>query len=106
MNPPNVLDELESQEGEIGHVDETNGAIVLVPKTPEYSFNLHLDGIDQTPEEICSPLISPFPIKISDYLSEDENDGGNLQVDYEAEEFIKKFYDQLRAQSRVQLLQY
>lgn len=100
MNPPLVLDELESQD------DESNTAMVLVPKTPEYTFNLRLDAYDLAPGENHSPLISPFPIKIVDYSSEDENDGGNLQVDYEAEEFIKKFYDQLRAQSRVQLLQY
>jgi hypothetical protein len=43
---------------------------------------------------------------VSDYSSEDENDGGNVQVDDEAEEFIRRFYEQLRVQSRMQLLQY
>ncbi|KAL2939563.1 putative homeobox protein knotted-1-like 5 [Bienertia sinuspersici] len=105
MNPPNVFDDLESREdNEIDHVGENN-ALAIVPKTPEYTFNVCLDGYDLAAGENRSPLLSPFPIMISDYLSEDENEG-NVQVDYEAEEFIKNFYDQLRAQSRVQLLQY
>ncbi|XP_010682249.2 uncharacterized protein LOC104897127 [Beta vulgaris subsp. vulgaris] len=106
INSPLVLDELESQDNcDIDHVDDNN-AMVLMPKTPEYAFNLRLDGYDLAPGEIRSPITTPFPIMISDYSSEDEHEEGNIQVDYEAEEFIKKFYDQLRAQSRVQLLQY
>lgn len=110
MNPPLVLDELESQDHDDHDHDRItdNHAILLVPKTPEYTFNLCLSGYDLAPGENRSPLRSPFPIKISDYSSEDdENDnGGNIQVDHEAEEFIKQFYEQLRAQSRIQLLQY
>ncbi|XP_057542288.1 uncharacterized protein LOC130820791 [Amaranthus tricolor] len=92
------------------HHDNHN-AIVLVPTTPEYSFNLRFDVNEydlSSSGENCSPIRSPFPIMIADYSSDDEiNDENNdLHVDYEAEEFIKKFYDQLKAQSRVQLLQY
>ncbi|KAL9229369.1 hypothetical protein vseg_004843 [Gypsophila vaccaria] len=114
LNPPVVQDELESIMSHDSNVDRVisnenydNALVVVPPRTPEYTFNLPLDGYDLAPGDTHSPLISPIPIKISDYSSEEEiNEGGNIQVDYEAEEFIKKFYEQLRAQSRVQLLQY
>ncbi|KAK9669793.1 hypothetical protein RND81_13G154600 [Saponaria officinalis] len=106
MKPPLVQDELESVSRE--NEENYNNALIVVPRTPEYTFNLRLDGYDMPSGDTHSPLISPMSIKISDYSSEDEinNDEGNIRVDDEAEEFIKKFYEQLRAQSRVQLLQY
>ncbi|RWW22913.1 hypothetical protein GW17_00012857 [Ensete ventricosum] len=50
-------------------------------------------------------LSSPFSDRVSNYSSEEE-DGLSQEVDGEAEEFIKRFYEQLRAQSRIALLQY
>lgn len=63
-------------------------------------------------------LMSPFSVRVSNYSSsedhdhvhisedDDENeDGRGGGVDDQAEEFITRFYEQLRAQSRMQLLQ-
>ncbi|KAJ9132922.1 hypothetical protein P3X46_033740 [Hevea brasiliensis] len=100
INHPEVIEEEE---------DANNAALIMVPKTPEYTFNLlhHLDASDFAPGEKRSPFPSPFSVRVSNYSSEDENDGGiNGQVDDEAEEFIRRFYEQLRLQSRMQLLQY
>ncbi|QCD94140.1 uncharacterized protein LOC114180961 [Vigna unguiculata] len=80
--------------------------VMLVPMTPEYTFNLRFDASDFTPGERKSPLLSPFSVRISNYSSEDENEEGANQVDDEAEDFIRRFYEQLRMQSRMQLLQY
>lgn len=94
INPPPVLEE-EEGELELGYYDPK--AVVLVPKTPEYTFNFH------------ASMPSPFSVRVSNYSSEDDemiSDGGSGgQVDDRAEEFIRKFYEQLRVQSRVQLLQ-
>lgn len=83
--------------------DANNAAAVMamVPKTPdEYTFNF-------APREKHSPLPSPLSVRISNYSSQDENDNElSGQVDDEAEEFIRRFYEQLRLQSRKQLLQY
>lgn len=85
--------------------DEEHKAInALVPNTPpapENSFNFRFDAFDF---EIMKRL-SPFSVRVSNYSSEDidENEGGNWQVDEEAEEFIRRFYEQLRLQSRMQL---
>lgn len=81
--------------------------VVLVPQTPEYAFNpIGREASDFDPGEKRSPLLSPFSIRVSNYSSEDENEGGNGQVDHEAEQFIRRFYEQLRVQSRMQLLHY
>ncbi|TKY46236.1 hypothetical protein E2542_SST28274 [Spatholobus suberectus] len=81
--------------------------VVLVPMTPEYTFNLRFDASDFAPGERKSPLLSPFSVRISNYSSEDENEeGGKGQVDDQAEDFIRRFYEQLRMQSHMQLLQY
>ncbi|EEF49300.1 conserved hypothetical protein [Ricinus communis] len=97
INQPEVIEE-----------EENGKALVMLPKTPEYTFNIHLDNsaaYDFAPGEKRSP--SPFSVRVSDYSSEEENcDAGNGQVDDEAEEFIRRFYEQLRVQSRMQLLQY
>ncbi|OAY37077.1 uncharacterized protein LOC110626167 [Manihot esculenta] len=105
INHPEVIEEEED--------DGANkaAALIMVPKTPEYTFNLfhHLDASDFAPGENRSPLPSSFSIRVSDYSSEDdnENDNGiNGQVDDEAEEFIRRFYEQLRLQSRMQFLEY
>ncbi|KAJ6401178.1 hypothetical protein OIU84_016566 [Salix udensis] len=99
--PQDVMEEAQLE------AEESSRAVVTVPKTPEYTFNLHFDHASEfAPGEKRSPLLSPFSVRVSDYSSEDENDGGNVQVDDEAEEFIRRFYEQLRVQSRMHLLQY
>lgn len=96
INTPDVMEDY----------PEEHKAVVLVPKTPEYTFNFQFDASDYIPGETRSPLLSPFAVRVSNYSSEDENDAGNVHVDNEAEEFIKKFYQQLRVQSRMQFLEY
>ncbi|XP_022935249.1 uncharacterized protein LOC111442185 [Cucurbita moschata] len=55
-----------------------------------------------------SPLVTPFNVRISNYSSEEENDitCESGQVDNQAEEFIRRFYEQLKMQRSLQLLQY
>ncbi|KAF3435339.1 hypothetical protein FNV43_RR22426 [Rhamnella rubrinervis] len=95
----------ESAEDEVEADDEPKAA-VFVPnnKTPDYTFNFRKQR---------SPLLSsPFSVRISNYSSEEDEINNDLnvvsgrQVDDEAEEFIKRFYEQLRVQSRMQLFQY
>ncbi|XP_021297917.1 uncharacterized protein LOC110426906 [Herrania umbratica] len=105
INPPEVIEE-EDDDDDQQHLEQEPNAVVLVPKTPEYSFNFRFDASELAPGEERSPLLSPFSVRVSNYSSEDETDGLNRQVDDEAEEFIKRFYEQLKAQSRIQLLQY
>ncbi|KAI3442395.1 uncharacterized protein J3R85_001137 [Psidium guajava] len=64
--------------------------LVFVAKTPEYTFNIQI--------ERRSPLESPYSVRISNYSSDDEGDGKYGPVDHKAEEFISRFYDQLRKQ--------
>ncbi|KAF6134036.1 hypothetical protein GIB67_038327 [Kingdonia uniflora] len=72
----------------------------------EYSYNFQF-STDLAPEEkLTSPLKSPFSVRVSNYSEVDENDGNNREVDNDAEEFIRRFYEQLRVQSRMQLLEY
>jgi len=47
-----------------------------------------------------------FSVRVSNYSSEDEAGVGNQAVDADAEEFIRRFYDQLRRQNTVALLPY
>ncbi|KAF5730023.1 hypothetical protein HS088_TW20G00393 [Tripterygium wilfordii] len=91
INPPAVIEEQEAEEQE--EEGKSTATVALVPKTPEYTFNRMFDA-------------SPFSVRVSNYSSEDdEADEGGGKVDHEAEEFIRRFYEQLRAQSRMQLLQ-
>ena len=82
-------------------------AMACVLKTPEYSFNFRFDASDFAPREKKSPTLSPFSVSISSYSLEDENgDGGNGEVDDQAEDFIRRVNERLRMQSRMQPLQY
>lgn len=60
--------------------------------------------------EVKSPVRSPFSVRISSFSEEEEEEGGEgegcEEVDDEADEFIKRFYEQLRAQSRIALIEY
>ncbi|XP_061349031.1 uncharacterized protein LOC133294396 [Gastrolobium bilobum] len=90
INTPEVIEE-KANELVALECEEEPKAVVLVPKTPEYMFNLRFDS----------------SVRVSNYSSEDENEeGGNGEVDDQAEDFIRRFYEQLRMQSRMQLLQY
>ncbi|XP_050231713.1 uncharacterized protein LOC126680607 [Mercurialis annua] len=102
INQPQVIEE---QEEENGH----KAMVMMLPITPEYSFNIHLDSsyaYDFAPgEQKHSP--SQFSVRISDYSSEEENCdsvGINEKVDDEAEEFITRFYEQLRVQREILFL--
>lgn len=106
INAPNVIDEeplpcqyqLSPIEFDIENVSKDGKAIV--PKTPEYAFNFKFDSS----EERKSPLLSPFSVRVSNYSALGDNDEiGNCQVDDEAEDFIRRFYEQLRTQGRMQL---
>ncbi|PUZ53134.1 hypothetical protein GQ55_5G030200 [Panicum hallii var. hallii] len=64
-------------------------------------------------EESCcaSPALlgggdGAFSVRVSNYSSEDEGSAGGQAVDDEAEEFIRRFYEQLRRQNTVALLPY
>ncbi|KAK7847813.1 uncharacterized protein LOC112015919 [Quercus suber] len=104
INAPEVLEEVEEP---LPQPQQEPKAVVLVPKTPEYTFNFRFDhASDFASGEKRSPLLSPFSVRVSNYSSEDENEGESEQVDHEAEEFIRRFYEQLRVQSHRQLLQY
>ncbi|XP_028780196.1 uncharacterized protein LOC114751475 [Neltuma alba] len=99
INHPQVIDE----EPDL----EPPKATVLMPKTPEYSFNLRFDPSDFAAGDRRSPLLSPFSVRISNFSSVDElEEPGNGLVDDQAEDFITRFYEQLRMQSRTQLLEY
>ncbi|TVU34634.1 hypothetical protein EJB05_16475, partial [Eragrostis curvula] len=51
---------------------------------------------------------APLSVRVSNYSSEDEaaGAGGSDAVDDEAEEFIRRFYDQLRRQNQIAMLPY
>ncbi|KAK7286499.1 hypothetical protein RJT34_21526 [Clitoria ternatea] len=91
--------EIEEDEPEFDEVEsDVPKAVVMVPKTPEYMFNFRFD-------EKKSPLLSPFSVRVSNYSALDENEEiGNGQVDDQAEDFIRRFYEQLRTQSPMQFI--
>ncbi|KAG4951122.1 hypothetical protein GmHk_16G045721 [Glycine max] len=102
IHAPEVLEE-ELEEHDFSFEVESdvvpNKAVVTVPKTPEYMYNFFV--------EKKSPLLSPFSVRVSNYSALDENeDIGNDHVDDQAEDFIRRFYEQLRTQSPVQFLRY
>lgn len=70
-----------------------------VPRTPEYLSNFHLDASFDHLLYNHRPL-SPYAESTSNY-SVEMDDGSDRQVDHDAEEFIKRFYEQLRAQSPI-----
>lgn len=79
--------------------------VVHVPNTPEYLSNYHLDAsFNQAPYDCNSSLLlSPCAVRVSDYLSAEMDDVGDGRVDHDAEEFIRRFYEQLRVQSPISL---
>ncbi|RDX63924.1 hypothetical protein CR513_57584, partial [Mucuna pruriens] len=75
----------------------------------EPRFSLEVESFD-VPKAVVtekSPLLSPFSVRVSNYSALDENEEvGNGLVDDQAEDFIRRFYEQLRTQSPVQFLRY
>ncbi|XP_020219525.1 uncharacterized protein LOC109802534 [Cajanus cajan] len=97
INAPEVVEEEEPDFSFEVESDVPKG-VVTVPKTPEYTFNFFGQK---------SPLLSPFSVRVSNYSALDENEEvGNDLVDDQAEDFIRRFYEQLRTQSPVQFLRY
>lgn len=93
--------------------DETPRPTVSVPRI-EYSPS-PCSGLSQelASGENKSPLPSnsPFSVRVSNYSSELEAETGeaasnSLEVDDEAEDFIRRFYEQLQVQSRIALIEY
>ncbi|MQL91399.1 hypothetical protein Taro_024014, partial [Colocasia esculenta] len=87
----------------------TPGPVTAATPRIEYSPQCSYLSYDLAPGEKLSPLPSPAPfsVRISNYSSEEESEEGpGSQVDDEAEEFIRRFYEQLRSQSRIGLLEY
>ncbi|CAM0884535.1 unnamed protein product [Alopecurus aequalis] len=70
------------------------------------------EEIDEyTPSQTMSPLVPSggFSVRVSNFSSEEvdgELDMGGEAVDDEAEEFIARFYEQLRRQNQIGLLPY
>ncbi|KAG8078987.1 hypothetical protein GUJ93_ZPchr0007g6370 [Zizania palustris] len=103
---------LGAEEVEEPHLDAETAALqrieyyVAVSKAPS-SPGLLLQEEECTPAP-ASPLLSTaggFSVRVSNYSSEDDDDGdydrgGGTAVDDEAEEFIRRFYEQLRRQNQ------
>lgn len=67
--------------------------------------------LEYTSQELCdlmtSDAVSPFDARFADFSPmESEGSSRNGGVDSEAEEFIKRFYEQLKRQKEVGLLEY
>ncbi|CAN6464562.1 unnamed protein product [Victoria cruziana] len=80
--------------------------VIFKPPLIELSPRSSLDPADFVDGERLSPAISPLPIVISSYCPSEDDDNDGEQVDEKAEEFIARFYEQLRAQGRIALLEY
>ncbi|KAJ6846283.1 uncharacterized protein M6B38_279570 [Iris pallida] len=93
--------------------DKSPGAVIVLPRI-EYSPKGSAGpaalaasaGELMTPGEGCTPIPSPFSVRVSNYSLAEEGDGVGGEVDNRAEEFIRRFYQQLHAQGQIGLLQY
>lgn len=85
--------------------EEEPNAIVLpqLNYSGEYFTKDCLDHKDFPAMEKLSPMLSPLSRRISCYSGEEDND---FQVDRQAEEFIARFYEQLRLQHNSSFMQY
>ncbi|CAN6470501.1 unnamed protein product [Victoria cruziana] len=92
------------------HADDSDEQVIINRHRFEMSgsdLSSLFDPVDLADGEKISPAISPLPIVISSYYpSEDDEFEGADPVDEKAEEFIARFYEQLRSQGRMALLQY
>jgi len=92
--------------------DETPRPAFVVPRieyTPSPSPSPQCFALSQelASGENKSPLRSPFSVRISNFSEDDAGESpSGEEVDDEAEQFIKRFYEQLRTQSRIALIQY
>lgn len=94
INPHQVEDKEEPSTPVLPKLDYSN----------EYFSKDCLDQNDLPVLQKLSPLLSPLCRRISNASGEDQD--YDPQVDRRAEEFIAKFYEQLRLQNRMSLLQY
>uniref|UniRef100_A0A0D6R3S4 Uncharacterized protein n=1 Tax=Araucaria cunninghamii TaxID=56994 RepID=A0A0D6R3S4_ARACU len=69
----------------------------------EYFTKDCLDQKDLPGPDKLSPMLSPLSRRISIYSEDEDNDH---RVDRQAEEFIARFYEQLRMQQQVSMVQY
>jgi len=93
MNPHQVEDEDEPNTFVFPNMDYGN----------EYLSKGCLDHHNLPAVQKLSPLLSPLRRRISSSFGDEDN---GHQVDRHAEEFIAKFYEQLKLQNRMSLLQY
>ncbi|KAK7336202.1 hypothetical protein VNO77_16736 [Canavalia gladiata] len=107
IHAPEVLEEKGHQFSFEVENDTPKAVVTVGNKTPEYTLNFSFDASDFGCGEKKSPLLSPFSVRVSNYSALDENEEvGNAQVDDQAEDFIRRFYQQLRTQSPMQFLHY
>lgn len=86
--------------------DKEEPNTIVLPKSDysnEYFSKDCLDHNNLPAVQKLSPLLSPLCRRISNSFGAEDNDH---QVDRHAEEFIAKFYEQLKLQNRMSLLQY
>lgn len=81
---------------------EEEEADMRTPLRLEYDSSQELRGLTSV------GALSPFDVRVSDFstLEGEGSSGGNGGVDSKAEEFIKGFYEQLRRQREIGLLEY
>jgi hypothetical protein len=80
------------------------GDLDLAPGEEEYAYAC-APSASASPALLLPGASGDFSVRVSNYSSEDEG-VGNQAVDADAEEFIRRFYDQLRRQNTVAMLPY
>lgn len=80
------------------------GDLDLAPGEEEYAYAC-APSASASPALLVPGASGEFSVRVSNYSSEDEG-VGNQAVDADAEEFIRRFYDQLRRQNTVAMLPY
>ena len=86
-------------------VDDDAPPVIVLPRI-EYSSQCTYNLSELEPGERRTPVASPFSVRVSDFSLAEEGDGLSCEVDSRAEEFIKRFYQQLNAQGKIAMLQY
>ncbi|XP_020246194.1 uncharacterized protein LOC109824082 [Asparagus officinalis] len=75
--------------------------IEFSPQCSTYNLTELAPGHDRN----ITPIRSPLSVRVSNFSLAEEGDGSSCEVDSQAEEFIRKFYQQLQAQGRIAMLQ-
>lgn len=80
--------------------------LVVLPRIG-YSPKCPCDLSELVAGERRTPLSSsPFSVRVSNFSFADAGDGVSCEVDNQAEEFIKNFYQQLQSQGKIAMLEY